>query len=111
MKKDLIFAPILLVLGILLCMLKVTLMPAHIAISIVGVVVLAIYTVLTKKNWKIKPLEIGMRASYGLALITGIVIKIKYIAVLGIVHKIFAILFVLALIALFVLKLVSSKKK
>ena len=109
MKKDLIFAPILLVVGILLGLLKVTGMTAHIIISVVGVVALIVYTVTTNNTWKVPALEIGMRASYGIALISGIVLKIKYIAVLGIVHKIFAVLFILSLIVLFVQKLVSKK--
>ena len=47
---------------------------AHIIISVVGVGVLAAYTATTIKTWKIPALEIGMRASYGLALISGILI-------------------------------------
>ena len=109
MKKDLIFAPILLVIGILLGLLKVTGMPIHIAISVVGVAVLIAYTVMTKKAWKIPALEIGMRASYGIALLSGIVLKIKYIAIIGVFHKIFAVLFIVALIVLFVQKLISKK--
>ena len=109
MKKDLIFAPILLAIGVLLGLLNVTGMKVHIIISVVGVLVLVAYTVLTKKNWKIPALEIGMRASYGIALITGIVLKIKYIALLGTVHKIFAILFAIILIISFVQKLISKK--
>lgn len=111
MKKDFIFAPILLVIGVLLGLLKVTGMPVHIAISVVGVIVLVVYTVLTRKDWKIPALEIGMRVSYGIALISGIVLKMKYIAALGIAHKIFAIVFVVALIVLFIHKLIDRKNK
>ena len=111
MKKDLIFAPILLVIGVLLGLLKVTGMPIHIALSVAGVLVLVAYTVLTKKDWKIPALEIAMRASYGIALISGIVLKIKYIAVLGILHKIFAILFAIILIVAFVQKIITRKNK
>ena len=111
MKKDFIFSPILLVVGILLCLLKATGMTAHIIISLIGVIALVVYTILTVKSWKILPLEISMRASYGVALITGIVLKIKYLAIIGILHKIFAILFVLLLIALFIVKLVCKNKK
>ncbi len=110
MKKDLIFAPILLVVGVLLGLLKLTGMPVHIAISVVGTIVLVVYTVLTKKDWKISALEIGMRASYGIALISGIVLKIKYIVTLDIVHKIFAISFVVALVVLFIHKLITREK-
>ena len=110
MKKDLIFAPILLVIGVLLALLKTTGMPIHIAVSVVGAVVLGVYTVLTKKDWKVPAFEIGMRASYGVALITGIILKIKYIAFLGIIHKIFAIAFVVLLIVSFAQKMVANKK-
>ena len=111
MKKDLIFAPVMLVVGVLLGLLKVTHMPAHIAISVVGAVVLIAYTVVAKKEWKIPALEIGMRVSYGVALLTGIALKIKYVALVGVFHKIFAALFVVALVVIFVHKLVVTNKK
>ena len=111
MKKDLIFAPILLVIGVLLYLLKVTGMTAHIILSVVGVVALVAYTVLNKKNWKIPALEIGMRVSYGIALISGIILKIKHIAIMGMFHKIFAALFVIALVVLFIHKLIARKNK
>ena len=110
MKKDFIFAPILLVVGILLCLLKATGMTVHIIVSVVGVVALVLYTVATKKEWKIVPLEIGMRVSYGIALISGVVIKIIYVLALAIIHKIFALLFVVALVVLFVYKLIKNRK-
>ena len=109
MKKDLIFAPLLLIVAVVLCLLKATGMTAHIAVSVVGAVILVVYTVLTKKSWKILPLEIGMRASYGIALISGIVLKIKFIAIVGILHKIFAVLFLIALIVLFIHKIINKK--
>ena len=111
MKKDLIFAPAMLLIGVLLCLLKATGMTAHIAISVVGILVLAAYTALTKKEWKIPALEIIMRACYGIALISGIVIKnVHGIAALSIVHKAGAALFVVLLAVLFVQKLVTAKK-
>lgn len=111
MKKDLIFAPVLLVIGILLGLLKATGMTAHIILSIVGAITLVAYTILNKKSWKIPALEIGMRSAYGIALISGIVLKIKYIAIVGIFHKIFAALFVVALVVLFIHKLIARKNK
>ena len=112
MKKDLIFAPIMLIIGVLLFLLRATGMTAHIAISVLGIVTLAIYTIATKKEWKIPALEVLMRACYGIALITGIVImKVHGIAALAIVHKAGAALFVLLLVALFVHKLVVKKAK
>ena len=105
MKKDLIFAPIMFLIGAALFLLRFTGMPVHIAISVVGVLVLAVYAVLTKKEWKIPALEIIMRAFYGIALITGgIILKISYIPAVAIVHKISAVLFVVLLVILFVHK-------
>ena len=110
MKKDLIFAPILLAIGVLLFLLRVTGMTAHIAVSVIGIVVLAAYTVTTKKTWKIPALEILMRVFYGIALITGIVImNVHGIVALAIVHKACAALFVILLAVLFVLKLRTKK--
>ena len=111
MKKDFIFAPIMLVVGALLFLYDVIGAPAHIAISIVGILVLAVYTSLTRKQWKIPALEIVMRACYGIALITGIVVlNVEGIAAVVVVHKISAILFVALLVVLFAIKLVAEKK-
>ena len=111
MKKDLIFAPILIVIGAMLFLLKQTGMTAHIVISIVGVVALIAYAVLTKKDWKIPPLEILMRVFYGVALITGIVMmNLHGVAAVAIVHKVCAALFVLLLVVLTAYKLASPKK-
>ena len=50
MKKDIIFTPIMLMVGILLFLLKATGMTSHIIISVAGFLVLVAYTVLTKKE-------------------------------------------------------------
>ena len=111
MKKDLIFVPAMLVIGALLFALRATGMTAHIIISVVGVLVLITYAVLTKKDWKIPALEIIMRVFYGIALITGIVImNVHGIAALSIIHKASAALFVVFIIVLFIHKVVTNKK-
>ena len=111
MKKDLIFSPAMLMIAVLLFLLRATGMTAHIAVSVIGVLVLIAYAVLTKKDWKIPALEISMRVFYGIALITGIVImNVHGIAVLSIIHKASAVLFVLLLVALFLHKLITAKK-
>ena len=111
MKKDLIFTPPMLLVGVLLFLLRVTGMTAHIAISVIGVLVLIAYTVLTKKEWKIPALEIIMRVFYGIALITGIVImNVHGIDALSIIHKVSAVLFMALIIVLITHKVVSSKK-
>ena len=111
MKKDLIFAPIMLLIGVLLFLLGATGMTAHIVISVIGVLVLIAYTVLAKKEWKIPALEILMRAFYGIALITGIVImNVRGIVALAVIHKVSAALFLAMLVVLLVSKAVSNKK-
>ena len=110
MKKDLIFAPALLVIGILLFLLKATGMTAHIVISVIGLLLLIVYAVLTKKEWKLPALEIAMRAFYAIALISGIVIKsVHGIAVLSVAHKAGAALFVVLLLVVSVHKLCAKK--
>ena len=112
MKKDFIFAPLMLVIAVLLFLMKLTGEPAHIAISVVGVLVLGAYTSLTRKSWKIPALEILMRLFYGIALITGIVVmNVTGIEALALVHKISSGLFALLLVVLFVHKLCTQKKK
>ena len=111
MKKDLIFAPIMLLIGVLLFLLRATGMTAHIVISVIGVLALIAYTVLTKKEWKIPALEILMRAFYGVALITGIVImNVHGIVALAVIHKVSAVLFMALIIVLLTHKLVTTKK-
>lgn len=111
MKKDLVFAPILTLLAASLFFLKFTGIIAHIAISVVGAIVLIVYTVLTKKEWRIHALEIVMRVLYGIALITGIIaMNVTGIMALGIIHKISAVLFLAAIIVVLATKLASKKK-
>ena len=111
MKKDFIFAPIMLLIGVLLFLLRATGMTAHIVISVIGVLALIAYTVLTKKEWKIPALEILMRAFYGVALITGIVImNVHGIVALALIHKVSAVLFLAMLVVLLVSKAASNKK-
>ena len=111
MKKDFIFAPILLLVGVTLFLLRFTGMSVHIAIAMLGILLLAVYTALTRKGWKIPALEIVMRAFYGIALISGIVImNIEGIVALEVAHKASAVLFMVLIIVLLVHKAVTNKK-
>lgn len=111
MKKDLIFTPAILLIGVLLFLLRATGITAHIAISVVGVLVLIAYTVLTQKDWKIPALEIVMRMFYGIALITGIVImNVHGIAAVSIIHKASAVLFMALIVVLLTHKVATNKK-
>lgn len=101
----------MLVIGIVLFLLRATGMTAHIVVSVIGVLVLIAYAVLTRKEWKIPVLEIIMRVFYGIALITGIVImNVHGIVALAVVHKVSAVLFLVLLVFLFVHKAVSNQR-
>ncbi len=110
MKKDLIFAPIMLLVAIALFLLRATGMTAHIIFSVLGVAVLVASAVTTKKEWKNPALEVLMRVCYGIALISGVVImKFHGIAAIAIIHKAGAALFAVLLVVLFVQKLFAKK--
>ena len=111
MKKDLIFAPAMLLIGFLLCLLRATGITAHIVLSVIGVLVLIAYAILTKKEWKLPALEIIMRVFYGIALLTGIVImNVHGVVALAAIHKLSAVLFMALIIVLLTHKAVMNKK-
>ena len=99
MKKNLLFIIPMVVVAALLFMLRATGLKAHIAVSVVGLVILIAYTLATKKEWRNPVLEILQRVCYGIALITGVVLmNLHGIAVAPIIHKISAVLFVILLV-------------
>lgn len=109
MKKDLIFAPALLLVAIALFMLRATGMTAHIILSLLGIAVLIAYTVTAKKAWKNPALEVIMRVCYGIAVISGVMLmKLHGIAAIAIIHKAGAALFAVLLVVLFVQKLAKK---
>ena len=98
MKKKLLFLIPMIIVAVLLFMLRATGMTAHIAVSVVGLVLLIAYTVATKKEWKNPALEILQRVFYAIALITGdVLMNVHGIAAISIIHKISAVLFVILL--------------
>ena len=98
MKKKLLFLIPMIIVAVLLFMLRATGMTAHIAVSVVGLVLLIVYTVATKKQWKCPALEIITRMFYAVALITGVVLmNVHGITAVSIIHKISAVLFVILL--------------
>ena len=100
MKKNLLFLIPMIIVAVLLFMLRATGMTAHIAVSVVGLVLLIAYTVVTKKEWKNPALEILQRVFYAIALITGVVLmNVHGIAAISIIHKISAVLFAVLLVA------------
>ena len=99
MKKNLLFVIPMIAVAVLLFLLRATGMKVHIAVSVIGLVLLIAYTLATKKQWRNPALEIVMRVCYGIALITGVIlINVHGIAVISIIHKISAVLFAILLI-------------
>ena len=96
-KKVLLLIPMIIV-AALLFMFRATGMEVHIAVSVVGLVLLIAYTLATKKEWRNPALEILQRVCYGIALITGaLLMNVHGIAAISIIHKISAVLFVILL--------------
>ena len=96
MKKSLLFIIPMIAVAVLLFMLHATGMKVHIAVSVIGLVLLIGYTIATKKDWRNPVLEILQRVCYGIALITGVVlINVHGITAISIIHKISAVLFVI----------------
>ena len=94
MKKKVLFLIPMIIIAVLLFMLRATGMKVHIAVSVIGLVLLVAYTFATKKEWKCPALEILQRVCYGIALITGVVLmNVHGIAAISIIHKVSAVLF------------------
>ena len=94
MKKNILFLIPMLLVVVALFLLRATGMKVHIAVSVIGLVLLIAYTIATKKEWKKPALEILQRACYGIALITGVVLmNVHGIAAVSVIHKISAVLF------------------
>ena len=53
MKKNLLFIIPMIIVAVLLFMLRATGMGVHIAVSVVGIILLVAYALATKKEWKI----------------------------------------------------------
>ena len=99
MKKNLLFIIPMIVVAVLLFMLRATGMKVHIAASVVGLLILASYTLATKKEWRNPALKILQHVCYAIALITGVVLmNVHGIAAVSIIHKISAVLFAILLI-------------
>ena len=109
MKKKLLFLIPMIVVAVLLFMLRATGMKVHIAVSVIGLVLLIAYTLATKKEWKCPVLEILQRVCYGIALITGaLLMNVHGIAAISIIHKISAVLFAILLIVCEIQKLIKK---
>ena len=99
MKKKLLFLIPMIIVAVLLFMLRTTGMKVHIAVSVIGLVILAAYALATKKEWKCPALEIIQRVCYAIALITGVVLmNVHGVVAVSVVHKIGAVLFAVLLI-------------
>ena len=99
MKKNVLFLIPMVIIAVLLFLLRATGMKVHIALSVVGLLVLVAYALATNKTWKCPVLEILHRVCYAVALITGVVLmNVHGVAAVGIVHKAGAALFALLLI-------------
>jgi len=87
--------------SILLGLLSFTGMVMHIVIAVVAAVFLIYVTLKTKDNWESPNTEIILRAFFGFAFISGVVLMfIPDTALLALFHKGFAAVFVIFLVLL-----------
>ena len=109
MKKHWLFSGLIVLVAVLLFLLRFTKMPAHIAISVEGLVLMVVYTVLTKKEWKLPVVEIFCRACYLIALISGVLLmNVQGVAAMSVIHKVSAALFTATFVFLFLHKIVKK---
>ena len=107
--KNKLFFGIMLIISILLFLLRVTGLTAHIAISVLGVVLLIAFMIVSKKEWKNPVPEILLRVLFAVAFISGILLmRISGVAAIAIVHKAAAVGFAVVLLALYVPKLLKK---
>ena len=105
MNKNRFFLISMVIVSVLLAILRVTGLPAHIIVSVVGLAIMIPITITTRKGWKIPPLEVIMRVMYLIAIVTGgVLMKVHGVAALGIVHKIAAAVFMILLLVLYIPK-------
>ena len=105
MSKNRIFLIGMAVVSALLFLLRMTGMTAHIIVSVIGLAIMIPLTLATRKEWKLPPLEIILRALYFVAIVTGgVLMKVHGVAALGLAHKISAALFVVLLLVLYIPK-------
>ena len=98
MKKNVLFLIPMIAAAVLLFMLRTTGIELHIAVSVVGLILLVAYAVTTKKTWKCPALEILQRVFYAIALISGVVLmNVHGVVAITAAHRISAILFVVLL--------------
>ena len=105
MKKNCLFLIAMVVVSLLLFLLRMTGLTAHMIVSILGLAVMIPFTLKTKSTWSKTPLEILMRVMYLVAIVTGgALMKVHGLALLGVVHKIGAVLFLVLLLVLYIPK-------
>ena len=90
-----------------LVLLSVTGLKAHIAISVIALLIMLVCTVKGKKYWKKPALEVFYRIAYLITLVTGAVMVANHVAGgVSIAHKVFAAVFIL----IYVINFFVSKK-
>ena len=105
MNKNRSFLISMIVVSALLFLLRMTGLPAHIVVSVLGLAVMIPYSVATRKEWKAPALEVLMRVMYFVAIVTGgVMMKIQGVAALNMAHRISAALFAVLLLVLYIPK-------
>ena len=109
MKQKLFYFAMLLI-SVLLFLLRLTGIGVHIALSVVGVLLLVVYAIKCRKEWHLPAAEIALRILFAVAFISGIVLMTPaYSSALSIVHKISAAASTVLLLVLYVPTLIKKE--
>ncbi|MDO4739813.1 MAG: hypothetical protein Q4A66_04020 [Eubacteriales bacterium] len=110
MNKNAIYLISMLVVLAALFLFRMTGLTAHIVLSVIGLVLSVVFTAATRKEWTMPALEIAMRVLFVLAFISGLLlVKGVNAPIIGVLHKVFPVLFAVLLVALNAKKAFAKK--
>ena len=109
--KNKIFLVVMLVISALLFLLRMTGMTVHIVLSLIGVAALVADVVFSRKDWKSPALAIILRVLYAVALFSGVVLKVIYLPLVSIAHKVSAAAFAVLLLVMYIPAFFKKEQK
>ena len=116
MKKTILYFICMIIISSLLFLLKITGMKLHIVLGILALLITIVYTLLIRKEFKEYSkksiiMEILMRVSLAIALVTGFLLKpLGTVVIISIIHKISAVTFAIILLVINIKKILFDKK-
>lgn len=108
--KNKLFLPLMLLVSIALFLFRLTGLPAHVAVSVIGAVIMIAFAVMMRGESKKPVLDIIVRVLFALAFVSGVlVMRIHGVLALAIAHKVFAALFVVMLLVVYIPRMLRKQ--